>query len=225
MKRRRKSGDLPLAFHSLFEQMEDPSRQFIARVTWASLTDAEKSEYEAIVDFKKRMYDRAVELGPTVWKNWDFVKDVFKWTLVEPSHESDVYAALLVKGKMSAIGRSVLRRAESYKLAASHRMMKLAPDKQDKVLLHELVHIGYGGHGADFRRVCQEVGGIISGSGVEEPGVHLEQKQGPRYVRVKTFQTEQEAKLWFLGWKADRTAEATARGEKADFGKWRVSFG
>lgn len=178
---------------------------------------ATQERFVKVLDFKRVAYYRAVELGPQVWRNWNFVKDDFKWTPVEP--DAKVYAALSMRGRPQAVGRSVLRRAEGYKLLVSHRAMKLSQSELDKVLLHELVHIGYSGHGKDFRDVCREVGGVVSGSGITDPGVHIEKKVGHRYRRVHTVQTEAEARAWLL----QEQLRMRAAGEPGV--NWRFTFG
>lgn len=178
---------------------------------------AEQEHFVKVVQFKQAAFARAQELGPQVWKNWDFVKDAFKWSPVEP--DDKVNAALSYAGHPQAIGRSLLRRVERYTLLVSYRAMDLSADKLDKILLHELVHMGYRGHGKDFRAVCQEVGGVVSGSGITDPGVHVEKKVGHRYRRVHTAKTEAEAMTWL---RAEQT-RMRAAGEPGV--NWRLSFG
>lgn len=178
---------------------------------------ATQERFVKVLDFKQAAYRRAVELGPQVWRNWASVESDFKWSAVEP--DAKVYAALSMKGRPQAIGRTVVRPAERYRLLVSHRAMALSQGQLDKVLLHELVHIGYSGHGKDFRDVCREVGGVVSGSGITDPGVHIEKKVGFRYKRVHTVQTEAEARAWLL----QEQLRMRAAGEPGV--NWRFSFG
>lgn len=167
---------------------------------------------ESVVRFKQACFVDAKALGPTVWRNWDFVADKLTWTTGEPS--DGVYAALAYAGKPKAVGRSLLIAAERYVLVVSYRAMELDAEQLRKVLLHELVHIGYRGHGEDFRAVCREVGGVVSGRGVTDPGTHVEKKVGHRFKRVRTFDDPKAAEAW---------AREQLRLEPGT--KWRLTFG
>lgn len=190
---------LPNSIMHLFEVLAGNVGEFVGRMTFNAMSEADKERAEAIVDFKRRAYDRAVELGPAVWENWDFVKDVFFWSPVEPSQP--VLAALAYpKARTWAIGRKVIQRAPKYKLLVSFRAMTLTPEKLDAVLKHELLHIGYSGHGPDFRKVCREVGGVVGSDAVDgEAGTWFEQRQpNGRYKKASpTFETEPLAMAWF----------------------------
>lgn len=155
---------------------------------------------EAEYQFKMDTFGEFLALGPRVWKNWDFVKGRVFLGMQDPPKK--VYAAVLCHvpktRKQQAIGRSILQAADRYDLLLSaSRLMKVTAEQREKVLLHELVHLGYSGHGKDFRKVCMEVGGVISGAAVTDPGFHMEKKVGHRYKRIMTFDTEAAAKAWF----------------------------
>jgi hypothetical protein len=222
---------LPKVFDQLFDALGN-KRQFLARMAFASMSEKQKELAERVLPFKKAMFERAVELGPRVWTNWDFVKDNFKYSFEEPTN---VYASIWADGKQYAIRRKVIQKSKTpYVLNIHHSMLELTPEQQDKVLLHELVHMGYSGHSRDFITVCREVGGAVSGSGVTEPGVHLEQKQGSRYKRIRTFDTEQKARDWYRLWLLELEMQAREKGvSDADWraqrtqviGKWRVIIG
>ncbi len=228
MTRRKKEqprqSDLPTQFHQLFEMMAGGSEKaFMARIAWAQLTEKERDRAEAMLTFKKAAFDRAVELGPTVWpSSWDFVKERFHWSPVEPNAMVD--AALSYAGSVSAMGRTLMRMAPKYTLLVSHRAMRHTQSDLDKIILHELVHIGYSGHDERFRAVCSAVGGIVSGSGVTEPGVHIEKKIGARYKVVHSIKEtgtagERAARHWIF----TEQREMEARGEPRT--SWRLSFG
>lgn len=240
MSTRVKLKKLPQVFHQLFDALNQ-RRDFVARLAFAEMTDAQKAHAERILLFKKQMFERAVELGPSVWRNWDSLKDRFSYSFEEPN----VYASLWVDvqdgRKQKAIGRVVTFASKSYRLNVHHSMMDLTSEKQDAILLHELVHMGYSGHSRDFIRVCREVGGTVSGSGVTEPGVHLEQKQGARYKRIRSFtngatprENELRAREWYKAWLVEVERLAKAQGltdaqwrerREAVVGKWRVIIG
>jgi hypothetical protein len=172
---------------------------------------------EAEFQFKLDTFAEFLALGPRVWKNWDFVKDHCVLEMQPPSVK--VHAGVLCLGKQRAIGRSILQRSERYSLLLHPMAMDLKPDGLTKILLHELVHLGYSGHGADFRKVCAEVGGVISGSGVTDPGYHVEMKVGARYRKVATFTSEAEAMKW------QRNEVLTRRAAGEPNTRWRLAYG
>lgn len=190
---------LPNDIMHLFEVIAGNAGGFVGRMTFNALSEADKERAEAIVDFKKRAYDRAVELGPAVWENWDFVKETFFWSPVEPS--LPVLAALVYPSARTwAVGRKIIQRAPKYKLLVSFRAMTLTPEKLDAVLKHELLHIGYSGHGPDFRKVCREVGGVVGADAVDgKAGTWFEQRQpNGRYKQASpTFESEPLAMSWY----------------------------
>jgi len=190
---------LPNDIMHLFEVIAGNAGGFVGRMTFNALSEADKERAEAIVDFKKRAYDRAVELGPAVWENWDFVKETFFWSPVEPS--LPVLAALVYPSARTwAIGRKIIQRAPKYKLLVSFRAMTLTPEKLDAVLKHELLHIGFSGHGPDFRKVCREVGGVVGADAVDgKAGTWFEQRQpNGRYKQASpTFESEPLAMSWY----------------------------
>lgn len=211
-KKKSKVEQLPQKFHQLFDALSK-QQEFIGRMAFAALSDAEKTRAKTILDFKKAAFERAKVLGPEVWKNWDFVKDVFFWSPVEPSEV--VLAALSYpKARTQAIGRSLLQRAARYTLLTSFRAMELNPEQLDKVLKHELVHMGYSGHGKDFIAVCREVGGTVGSAAVTggEEGSYFEQRQpNGRYKRVSAlFPTQAAAMTWFEEQRAARREQAIA---------------
>lgn len=198
-KTRSKVEQLPTKFHQLFNALAE-GQQFIARMAFAALSEAEKTRAERLIDFKKKAYDRAVELGPTVWKNWDLVKDKFFWRPAEPS-QSVLAALVYPKARTWAVDRKLIQIAPRYSLLVSFRAETLPAAELDRVLKHELLHMGYSGHGADFRKVCREIGCIVGSDAVTggEAGTWFEQRQpNGRYKKASpTFETESLAMEWF----------------------------
>jgi hypothetical protein len=116
----------------------------------------------------------------------------------EPPKE-DVYAAISYAGAPWAIGRSLIRYPRSATLLVSDAFLQLDAEKAWKVLLHEAVHLGYRGHGKDFRDVAREVGAVVSGAAVESGGaIEVQKKIGSRYKTVRTFPPDQEREA--LAW-------------------------
>lgn len=192
-------------------------------------------EYE----FKLATFQEFLTLGPRVWRNWDDVKDRVFLSMNSPNKgKQGVLAAVLChqsgQHKQAAIGQVITNMAARYELLLSSKLQETPAAGREKVLLHELVHLGYSGHGENFRRVCIAVGGVVSGAAVEDPGFHMEKKVGARYKRMKTFDTEREAKEWFNSPVeiAKRQMEAQmllARGESKEAVRralrWRIVYG
>lgn len=176
----------------------------------------------AVIEFKQAMFRRAVELLPRVWTNFEKLRARFNWNFENPSR--GVFAGLYTCRKQDAIGASVLRMCERYTLVVSPELMGHAPEAQDKVLLHELCHMGYSGHGAKFREHCTRVGGVVSGtavSGEVEPGVYAEWKPpgAARYARhPQRFESQAEATAFVVQEMAAR------RSGGLEPGRWRLAF-
>lgn len=153
--------------------------------------------YLSVLQFKQSMHRRALELMPRVWSNFEKLRPRLQWTLASPPK---VLAALMTCGKQDAIGGSVLRMCEHYVLLTSPQLMEHPPEEQDQVLLHELVHMGYRGHGAGFRAHCHAVGGVLTGDSLgQEPGIFLEFKPegAHRYKRLaRKFASQAEAEAF-----------------------------
>lgn len=182
---------------------------------------------EAEYQFKLDTFGRFLELGPQVWTNWDSVKDRCRLSFDSPrglrSEKRGVLAAIMYRGTTRqknplAFGRTIHQPMPEYDLLLTpYLMVDFKGPDLDKILLHELVHLGYGGHGADFRAVCTSVGGVLYGKSVRDPGVHIEQRQANgRYKRVKTFKTEPEARAWF-----NSMEQALIRGEERE--RWQLA--
>ncbi len=165
---------------------------------------------EAEYEWRLETFSRFLFLGPSVWTNWNDLKDRCVLGFDSPraaGAKETALACIFFRGttsransKPKATGRTVYRPMPNYELLLTTQLMNEYTGKAlDKILLHELVHLGYAGHGPDFKAVCEEVGGVLYGAAANgTPGVHVEQKQpNGRFKRVKTFSTESEALKWW----------------------------
>ena len=163
-----------------------------------------QDEYE----WRMATFSRFIALGPTVWRNWSFVADriVLSFEVLDERKVVGEKALACVQyqgksfAKPQAIGRSILRAMPGYALVLSNRLMReYTGVALDKILLHELVHLGYGGHGKDFQHVCKEVGGVIYGAAAVSSKVYAEQKQANgRYKRLHEFESEAALQAWWI---------------------------
>jgi len=156
-----------------------------------------REEYE----FKLTTFNRLLELGPQVWRNWDTVRGRMMLAFDRIGGAKDTaLAAIRYRGvgQPQAIGRVITRAMGAYEFLTEPELMRYSGDALDKILLHELVHLGYPGHREDFKRVCKEVGGVLYGAAATSSEVRLEKRQpNGRYKPVKTFATEAEAVAYF----------------------------
>jgi len=115
-----------------------------------------------------------------------------------------------------AVGRHLISYPSEATLRISDRLLTLPPEKIRKILLHEAAHLGYSGHGAEFRAVAREVGATVSESGLDDDVVQVQKKVGARFKTVRTFPGVDE-----------RAAQAWTREQaKAEPGsRWRMLMG
>jgi hypothetical protein len=118
-----------------------------------------------------------------VWKNADAVPLVL--STEEPGGRALASVACLKNPR--AIGPYVMNHAEARTLRLSAEVLRYPAEALRRVLLHEAVHLGIGGHGARFRRLCASVGGAISGAEARGAPVVVSRKVGARFRPLKEF--------------------------------------
>ena len=157
-----------------------------------------------------------------VWRNADFVLPYVRADYADRPPKADVHAALLViGGRTRAIGDSVIQRAPAYALLVNPSIYDLPDDMIWRVLVHEAVHIGYSGHGEDFKRLVVEKGGVVAGAGVDTGGVvEVQKKVGARFKTVRTFPQEEQREA--EAWAREQANAARARGTPE---RWRLQWG
>lgn len=79
------------------------------------------------------------------------------------------------------------------KVQAGTDLFNLDEEIINKVIKHEVVHLGHPNHDKNFRRVAREIGTDISMSQILGKGFRVQVKEGSRYKDAKTFQTMDEA--------------------------------
>ena len=134
------------------------------------------------------------EAARRIWRNADFALDHTRLSSLPPPSDSKVLAAVGHTGPQKAIGDSIYRRSSHYTLYLSPRLFSMSDEDIRKVMTHEAIHLGISGHPADFREMARKHGATITEEGLEDPGIHLEVKQGARYKRVATFTSEAQAR-------------------------------
>ena len=154
---------------------------------------AEAFEGVAREDILGRFREAAVK----VWGE-DSVKRL-NILLGDEEPEGDHLAALKYAGTPWAIGDSLVRYSTKYTLLVAPALLDQDDATIDKILIHEAVHIGYRGHGQDFRRLVRQHGGAVSASAAEAGyKIAVQRKEGSRYKTIREFDAgaEIEATAW-----------------------------
>lgn len=155
-----------------------------------------------------------------VWVNADFVLDVIDMSDEAPVE--NVLASIAYAGNVTAIRDHLLRRAPHYTLRVSDGLLILPAVEVRRVLIHEAAHLGYRGHGADFRALVVAKGGVVAGAGVDSGGViEAQVKMGARYKTVRTFpqDTPKDAERWVR-----EQIDAARSGGQEHLMKWRLRW-
>ena len=134
-----------------------------------------------------------------VWgdRGHDFVLPVLVLSAEEPAGGFQASIAHPGNERPMVIGSSLIRRCSRYTLRIADRLLALGRDATWKIMVHEAVHVGIINHGVDFRRLVREHGGAVSEMASENAGaIEVQQKKGSRFVTVRTFEDEAEARAW-----------------------------
>jgi hypothetical protein len=145
--------------------------------------------------------------GPNTIANLDI-------RLSDEEPEGGHHASVSYAGNVWAIHNSLLRYPNDrrYTLRVSDELLEMPPEAVEKVLIHEACHIGYRQHGHDFCACAKEYGGVVTMCQLDNPGYHVQRKEGSRYKTIATFPSEREALAW-------------AREERVRVpGKYRLSY-
>jgi hypothetical protein len=161
-----------------------------------------------------------------VWKNPEWILPHIHLSEEEPV-DYPPYKKVLAsiayphKPKPWAVGDSLIRRAAQYTLRVSNDLLVLPAVEVRRILIHEAAHIGYPGHGREFRDLVVAKGGVVSGSGLDTGGViEVQVKLGHRYKTVKTFPPEEEKQA--MAWVREQVAAARSGGQEQQ--RWQLKW-
>jgi hypothetical protein len=153
------------------------------------LRPAKRTREEALALFR--------ECARLIWRNADVCN-----VSVSEEGPSDAHAVAAISSRASCdrFHRHILNPEDPRVLFVSERALSLDDEALRRVLIHEAVHLGIGGHSARFRRVCVSHGGAMSGGEAEGRPVQVQRKEGARFRTVREFPREniEEAKSWGL---------------------------
>lgn len=156
-----------------------------------------------------------------VWRNADFVLPVLHMESDPPHYGTMASLSYPKVDKPRAIDDVLIQRARAYYLRISDKLLEKTDDEIWGILIHEAVHIGIAGHGAEFRRLVIAKGGVLAADELESGGViKVQKKIGTRFQTVREFPKGSEAEATAWG-KAQIAAEYAA----GDRSKWRLQFG
>ncbi len=136
-----------------------------------------------------------VEHTKTIWS--DKTYDTYIKTRLVFSDEAPakgVLASVMSTGTQMAIGRSLLKIAPKYTVRFAPRFFELPEAQAEGIVKHEVIHLGYPRHDANFRSVAKEVGAPLTENESGGGGFRLEVKDGARFKLVKEFETIEAAK-------------------------------
>ncbi len=115
----------------------------------------------------------------------------------KPPAKNDVLAALMyvpqweergMRVKVRAIGDTLVQPAmdKKYTLLVNPRLLEQDAAFVEKIMLHEAIHIGYPGHGGDFRRLALVHGAPITENMATGGQYQVQRQEKPkgRYVDV-----------------------------------------
>jgi hypothetical protein len=149
-----------------------------------------------------------------VWKNAEFVLPALAWSEEPAVGGSELASVTFDHRGVWASGRSLLSRAPKYTLRVSDALLAMPREKVAAIMLHEAIHLGYPGHGEEFRKIAREVGAPVSASAVDRGDtIEIQKKVGSRYKTVRTFPGSEERE-------AIRWAKEQARAEPGS--RWRM---
>jgi len=101
------------------------------------------------------------------------------------------------RARQWASGDYILRCPKSVTLDISKKALGL-PEKQFKNIMgHEAIHLGYGRHDNNFRRLADKHNIGVTYTQVKGEGVKLQYKEGSRFKTYKVFKTREEANEYY----------------------------
>lgn len=116
----------------------------------------------------------------------------------EMSHEQadrSVMASLTFNPRLvSAIDDALLMAAPLYVLRVSDALLEQPADVVKGIMRHEALHVGYPKHDIKFRTMAAKYRIPLTESWTKDPGWKVQRKEGARFVTIKTFEDEREAR-------------------------------
>jgi hypothetical protein len=136
------------------------------------------------------------EAGNKMWASGEQVTSLVTLSQEEPT--AGTLASLArPTGRLRAVGNIIIRPAAKYVLRVSDRLLGMGTDHVRKIMIHEAGHLGYDGHGTDFRSIVTRNGGALSETGLQDgDAFHIQRKEGSRFKTIKSFENEQAARIW-----------------------------
>ena len=126
-----------------------------------------------------------------VWKSSKALSSINYSFLLVPNKEMKgrvlMSVAYVPVPTTMAVGNNLIYAPPKVTVRVNERLFELPPDKIQKIVTHETVHLGYPNHGSDFMQLCLAHGGAPSELSASEEGWKVQVKKGSRFATVKTF--------------------------------------
>ncbi len=189
---------------------DQPKWQRLVNTTLRTVTSTETqaSTHEAATLTPEWAQKKFIEFTKSIWSEKTY-NEYLKTRIVfsDDPPSQGVLASVTSSGVQRAIGDSLVQVAPKYTVRFAPRLFDLPEAKAEGFLKHEVIHLGYPRHDADFRYLAKEVGAPLTENDSDGGGVRLEVKEGARYKVVQQFETEGEARKFWRTIKDDPSHE------------------
>jgi len=98
--------------------------------------------------------------------------------------------SIAYKARPQAIQNALVSVPKDITLYISEDFFSYSEEDREKIIIHEVIHIGYTGHGEKFLTQVKKFGGVRSITELEDLGIKLQSKlRSDKRGRFKTVQT------------------------------------
>ena len=143
---------------------------------------------------REEAHRRFVRHAVRIWQPSD-PEFITRGQILSPEEPAKgVFASLAVPTRakpMTRYGR-IFRRAPTYKLRLSSRLLEESETVIESILIHEAVHVGILTHTREFREIVRQHGGAITEMAALGGGIKIQRQPKPRarYQTIHEFGPE-----------------------------------
>jgi len=101
------------------------------------------------------------------------------------------------RARQWASGDYIYRCPKAVTLDISKKALGIPEKQLDNIIGHEAIHLGYGRHDQNFRKLAAKHNIGVTYNEVRNLGVKLQYKEGHRYKTHKVFKTKREADEYY----------------------------
>ena len=95
-----------------------------------------------------------------------------------------------------AIGETLVRFPGEMTIYVSPRLTRKSKENIEKIVIHEVFHIGYSKHTKEFYRLVKKHGGVPSEIALSDERIAVQVKRGSRYKTIRKFKDIEEARSY-----------------------------